>query len=182
MSHIWVHTAYCHVPVCLCVCVCVCVRVSARVHMSFLMQLIVWSDVSKVGYLMMWSVYGSDSSLAGHQPSLDCTVFTSYPLDWYADRRECVKKRYVLCLPFTVNFTILIKWFESSNDNIIIIRSWKFESKYCFQHQVCGVIVCVVCIYKEVILTTQAYSLLIILSLVYDLFNLYLLYGLVVHY
>ena len=106
--------------------------VSAHVHMSFLVQLIVWSDVSKVGYLLMWSVYGSNSSLAGHQPSLDCTVFTSYPLDWYTDRREYVKKRFVICLPFTVNFAILIKWFESSNDNIIIIRSWKFEGKYCF--------------------------------------------------
>ena len=144
------------------------------------MQLIVWSDVSKVGSLLMWSVYGSNSSLAGHQPSLDCTMFTSYPLDWYADRREYVKKGYVLCLPFTVNFAIVIKWFESSNDNIIIIRSWKFEGKYYFQHQVCGMIVHVVCIYKEFTLTTQTYSLLLTLSLVYHLFLLCLLCGLVV--
>ena len=171
-----------HVVLCAYMQVCVCVCVSAHVHMSFLMELVVWSDVSKVGYLLMWSVYGSNSSLAGHLPSLDCTVFTSYPLDWYTDRRKYVKKKYVLCLPFTVNFAFLIKWFESSNDNVIIIRSWKFEGKYCFQYQVCVMIVHVVCIYKEFTLTTQAYSLLLTLSLVYHLCNLHVLCGLVVQY
>ena len=75
----------------MCVCMSVCLSTCTYAHV-FLMQLIVLSDVSRVGHLLMWSVYGSSSSLAGHQPSLDCIEFTSYPLDWYADRKEYVKK------------------------------------------------------------------------------------------